>query len=610
MGIGMCQPTAKTIVAIIALALAHAPFAAQAETLPPRPANSPLTVLYDFTGGADGADPEGGVVIDRQGTLYGATSDGTAYRLAPPAAGSRDWTRTTLYSGLGYMGGSLLLGPDGSLYGASEGSVFRLTPSVMPSQAWTVSILHRFIPDVVDGHLTDGLNAFGDLIIGQAGALYGVTTSGGNALVGTVFKVAPPDVEGQPWAESVLYSFRNSRLDGAMPQAGLVADASGALYGATYKGGIQNCLGGCGVLFKLTPPAPGQTLWTEQVLHRFSNTGRDGGGYSPKLLIDQEGALYGTTLQGGGSSNCNAGCGTAFKFSPPLPGETAWRKSILHVFSGSDSDGAMPVGLTPARNGVLYGVTNAGGRNRNCNSGCGTLYRLTPPPPGRKVWTETVLYDFRYKGDPLTPVGRLVADENGFLYGTSRYGGALGFGSVFAFRPYFPATSITSISSSSRFAKRGLNVFAYPDQIGQSSWFVYGRMTELASSGDLSYDLLTKLPAAFPRATILARQWPKQLGGRWFSTSATRPLPLARRRIGLVAAYGGPLPGGHVGFVEEISLDKRRYRMSQFNRNGRKEYRDNWYYFDSADGQPDGSLTDASGQRWYPRFDDPSDPNW
>ena len=82
----------------------------------------------------------------------------------------------------------------------------------------------------------------------------------------------------------------------------------------------------------------------------------------------------------------------------------------------------MPVGLTPGRNGVLYGVTNAGGRNRNCNSGCGTLYRLTPPPPGRNVWTETVLYDFRYKGDPLTPVSRLVADENGFYHASSSKG--------------------------------------------------------------------------------------------------------------------------------------------------------------------------------------------
>jgi uncharacterized repeat protein (TIGR03803 family) len=599
------------IAAAMALGLAQASFTAQATTLPPRPADSPLTVLYSFTGGADGANPAAGVVIDSQGTLYGATGGGIAYQLAPPAPGGHEWTRTTLYSGLGYMGGSLLLGPDGSLYGANEGSVFRLTRSVTPGQAWTASTLHSFAPDVHDGHLTDGIIAFGDLIIDQAGALYGITTWGGYSMLGTIFKVAPPDADGQPWAESVLYSFENVRGGGAAPNSGLVADANGVLYGVTYKGGIYNCLGGCGVLYKLTPPAPGQTLWTEQILHRFSNTGRDGGFAFSKLFIDQEGALYGTTLQGGGSSNCAGGCGTVFKFSPPLPGKAAWRETILHAFSGSGGDGSMPSeGLTPGRNGVLYGVTYYGGGNRNCNSGCGTLYRLTPPVPGRNVWTETVLYDFRYQGDPASPVGRLVADENGFLYGTSRYGGALGSGSVFVFRPYFPRTAITSTNSGSKFATLPLNVFASPKLIGLSNWFVYGRVAELASSGDLSRSLPDKMASAFPRPTITAREWPQRLGGHWFSTSATRSLPLARRRIGLLAVYGGPLPGGHVGLVEEISLDKRRYRMSQFNRNGRKKYGENWYYFDPADGQPDGALTDSKGRRWYPKFNDPGDPDW
>jgi hypothetical protein len=215
--------------------------------------------------------------------------------------------------------------------------------------------------------------------------------------------------------------------------------------------------------------------------------------------------------------------------------------------------------------------------------------------------------------DAIYPVGKLVADVNGFLYGASYYGGAPGWGSVFVFRPYFPDTAIKSTSSSSKYATLPANVFAYPNVIGQGTWYAYGRVLELAATGDLSYDLLSKMPAAFALRNTPAIRWPLRLPGHWIATGNDKPLPKDRRRIGLLAVYAGPPPNGHIGFVEEISVDKRQYRMSQFNRSGHKEYGNEWYYFDSADGQPDGSLgsPDANiSQRWYPRFFDPSDPNW
>ena len=128
--------------------------------------------------------------------------------------------------------------------------------------------------------------------------------------------------------ENVLYSFTGG-TDGGNPFAGLIADKEGALYGATYYGGGGNCAElsflGCGTVFKLTPPAKGQTAWTETVVYTFCWLSNCSDGAFPQadLIADKEGALYGTTQGGGtGCPNAASGCGTVFKLTPPAKGQS------------------------------------------------------------------------------------------------------------------------------------------------------------------------------------------------------------------------------------------------------------------------------------------------
>jgi uncharacterized repeat protein (TIGR03803 family) len=133
--------------------------------------------------------------------------------------------------------------------------------------------------------------------------LYGTTSDGGQYNRGTVYKLTPPSGGSGPWTESTLYAFQNGN-DGGYPQAGLIFDSSGNLYGTTVSGGSA----GYGVAFELTPPSGGSGPWTENVLHTFTGNPDGGESYTPLLLIGT--TLYGTTWAGGLSS------GTVFQIVP------------------------------------------------------------------------------------------------------------------------------------------------------------------------------------------------------------------------------------------------------------------------------------------------------
>jgi hypothetical protein len=173
--------------------------------------------------------------------------------------------------------------------------------------------------------------------------------------------------------ETVLYRFTGFPAEGSSPPAGLIADKQGALYGTTRLGGTSGGVEGFGTVFKLTPPAKGQTAWTETVLYNFT-----GDGFSPRagLIADNSGALYGTT-EGGGTKNGRGGVGTVFKLTPPATGQTVWTETVLHSFTGNfngGSDGSNPVaGLIAGKQGALYSTTFFGG-NRSEN---GTVFKLT-----------------------------------------------------------------------------------------------------------------------------------------------------------------------------------------------------------------------------------------
>ncbi|HXR17210.1 MAG TPA: choice-of-anchor tandem repeat GloVer-containing protein [Terriglobales bacterium] len=213
--------------------------------------------------------------------------------------------------------------------------------------------------------------------------------------------------------EKVLYSFKDNGTDGSSPYGSLVFGADGSLYGTTTVGGAY---GNFGTVFELVPTKGG--TWTEKVLHSFNKNGQDG--YSPfaGLIFDAAGNLYGTTVVGGTSSNCNsgnlAGCGTVFQLTPGTNGN--WTETVLLSFDKTDGEG--PSALTLGTDGNLYGTTSAGGENDG-----GTVFQLVPGAGG--AWTDTVLYNFCGGNcqNARDPVAGVIFDVAGNLYGTTSMGG-------------------------------------------------------------------------------------------------------------------------------------------------------------------------------------------
>jgi uncharacterized repeat protein (TIGR03803 family) len=197
------------------------------------------------------------------------------------------------------------------------------TPHVLAQQTnFNINTLYSF-----SAYNGDGNNSHAPLILNTSGALYGTTSYGGTNGVGTVFTLAPPATAGGIWEENVLYNFTGGN-DGSYPYAGLIADASGALYASVTFGGTPACTSGCGAVLGLSPAVG---TWTATVLYDFAPCD----GIFPSALIpDASGALYGTTQLGGkgltiggftglppGPNLCNSGGdGTVFKLTPPCCG--------------------------------------------------------------------------------------------------------------------------------------------------------------------------------------------------------------------------------------------------------------------------------------------------
>jgi uncharacterized repeat protein (TIGR03803 family) len=239
--------------------------------------------------------------------------------------------------------------------------------------------------------------------------------------------------------DTVLYSFGGPTGGGSSPYSGVIVDATGVVYGTAYSGGA----GHYGVVFALKPPAAGQTAWTEQVLHAFTDANGDGGVPFAGLIEDTHGALYGTTAFGG-DPVCK--CGTVFKLTPPPAGQSIWTQTVLYKFTGRKfGDGYEPwATLIADANGNLYGTTVFGGDSKvacegSAGAGCGTVFELVAPAAGGTTWTEVVLHDFTgANGDGDFPKASLVADAAGNLYGTTAYGGAscsIRCGTVFELTP-------------------------------------------------------------------------------------------------------------------------------------------------------------------------------
>ncbi len=278
----------------------------------------------------------------------------------------------------------------------------------------------------------DGSNPASTLVADKLGNLYGTTQSGGansacSSGCGTVFKLVAPTSRAGDWTEKILYRFTGGN-DGGYPEAGIIFDQTGNLYGTTNAGGNTACDGGCGVVFELSPPTAPGTTWTEQTLYSFS--GPDGGYSEARLTFDHSGNLYGTTFGGGLGTTCATGtlvgCGVVFELMAPSTQGEAWTYALLYSFPQYSSDGVLPRGdLIFDQSGNLYGTTQVGGATNGIG---GIVFELSPPRGSGGAWTESQLYSFFGANGNSGPATGVTFDTTGNLFGTT-------YGYVFELMP-------------------------------------------------------------------------------------------------------------------------------------------------------------------------------
>jgi len=371
------------------------------------------TVLYSFPGNrADGGTPNGGMIFDERGNLYGALrfpGYGGVFELRQSTSG---WLERLLYRFQGSSDGEgpygyLTMDKAGNIYGTTysggtynNGTVFEITPT--KSGEWKEQVLHSF------GASGDGLNPSAEsLVLDSRGSIYGTTYSGGAYGWGTVFQLTKT-AEG--WTETILHSFTSGASDGSDPISGLILDSKHNLYGTAFTGGAL----GTGTVFELVPTSGGQ--WTESILYSFSG-GTDGAHPSTPVIFDTQGNLYGTTEYGGAY-----GLGAIFELTPG--GSGTWTESILYSFAAGSRYGADPSGLVVDASGNLYGTTMYGGGSGCENDlGCGTVFKLAPITGGG--WSYSLLHSFTGGSDGGSGGGGLVLDSAGNLYGATFSGGNL-----------------------------------------------------------------------------------------------------------------------------------------------------------------------------------------
>jgi len=394
------------------------------------------SVLYNFTGGSDGANPLAGLTMDSSGNLYGTTVDfgaygwGTVYQLARSGP---SWTLSTLYAFQGLTGNyadgggpasRAVFGPDGALYGTTThggfgqgcmewdfgcGTVYSLRNN---SGAWAESLLFQF------GNSDGGNPGYGDVVFDRAGNLYDSSSTSGPSGDGDAYKLLTTNR-----AEAVLYSFQGMP-DGSGPFSGPILDNAGNLYGTTSAGGAN----GYGTVYELSPSAGG---WTEATLYSFTN-GSDGGAPTSNLVMDRAGNIYGATQTGG-----VYGGGTVFRLRRNPAG--SWLLSTIYQFRSPTmafSGGAQTAGcsgqpfvgsnrtLTIDSAANLYGTTSADTVNQ-----WGSVFKLSPVTSTN--WFYTALYNFSGTTDGGAPWGSVLIDSAGNLYGTAALGGTNNCGVVF-----------------------------------------------------------------------------------------------------------------------------------------------------------------------------------
>ena len=414
-------------------------------------------VLHAFSLGfpSAGGLPSGSLIEDSRGVLYGTAAvggpsdlsyGGVAFALTPASGGRYTYSVLHYFTGDAHSrdgaqpGSGLVADAAGNLFGttvyggasagAGAGTVFELVRS---GSRYTERILYRF----TGGSLSsDGALPAAAPLIDAHGSLFGTTASGGGRgscevagpNCGTVWEL---ENAGGHYVEHILYRFAGGS-DGATPQAPLIADAHGSLYGTTQYGGLP-CADakvlGCGTVFRLTPHAGGYVGTT---LYRFRGGATDGVAPLAGLVADRSGNFYGTT-DTGGAGICAAGlfyhpsCGTVFELQAQ---GSRYVEFVLHNFIGGGGDGYRPESaLVPGPGGLLYGTTAEGGPDTcfvyaGYNFGCGTVYAVSP------IGGVTILHDFGPGAAGYDPNGLLI-DRNGRIFGSTSGNWGTGGGAIF-----------------------------------------------------------------------------------------------------------------------------------------------------------------------------------
>lgn len=383
-------------------------------------------VIHNFTGGSDGAQPAAGPTLDASGNLYGTSSVGGVvspscnyggcggvYRMTKHGS---SWTFSPLYEfeggedGANPNSGTLAIGPDGALYGATfplnqlPGTAFSVRPRPSPCGSlicpWLESTLHIF------GQGDDGNYPIGGVIFDAAGNLYGTTFGGGTGNNnGTVWQATR---SGQIWIENVIYNFPSNFAFGYGPEGTLTMDSEGNLYGTTQGGGDN---GGGGVVYKLTHSASG---WTNTILHSFQpNSLTEGWFLQGGVVLDAAGNIFGGTIFGGANNG-----GTVYELSPS--GGGGYTINVLCSFTGIQGVGNS---LTFDASGNLYGTTIRDGNNGN-----GFVFKLTQ---SNGQWTCNILHNFNGGIDGAISTGSVAIDAHGNVFGTATAGGTNNKGVVF-----------------------------------------------------------------------------------------------------------------------------------------------------------------------------------
>lgn len=393
--------------------------------------NDWLSTVYSFNyPGGDGTFPRAGLIMDAAGNFYGTTANGgsgsgTVFELVN---NNGSYTEQLLYTFTGSDGAnpqaSLTMDSAGNLYGTTSnggaqglGIVFELVNS---NGSYSERVLHSF------SFSGDGYYPQGSVVVDSSGNVYGTTSNGGASGYGTIFELVNSSGS---YTEQLLFNF--SGAEGANPYAGLIMDSAGNLYGTTYNAGA----GGRGTVFELVYSPP--TIWLEpggyamQVLHAFA----PGEGANPRagLLMDSAGNLYGTTFNGGPYNK-----GTVFELTNS---SGSYNYKILNNFTGDDGYNPM-AGLIMDAAGNLYGTTSYDSKYN-----AGTVFELVN---SSGTYTEQVLYFGQFCNTLGNPLGGVVMDSNGKIYGTVYNGGDHGVGAVFSLAPFSgPVNSTSTVVTSS-----------------------------------------------------------------------------------------------------------------------------------------------------------------